>query len=87
MKHVPLRTCIVCRAQKDKSELLRIVRTADGSISVDRSGKAAGRGAYVCDCDECKNALVKKRVLNRVFKTQLGQGVYDALASALGDGQ
>lgn len=87
MKHIPLRTCIVCRAQKDKSELLRIVKSADGAITVDRSGKAAGRGAYVCDRDECKDALIKKRVLNRVFKTQLDQSVYDALSSELGGGQ
>ncbi len=86
MKHVPLRTCVVCRAQKDKSELLRIVKR-DDAVEIDRSGKAAGRGAYVCDCDECKRALLKKRVLNRVYKTQLDQSVYDALAKELGGAQ
>ncbi len=86
MKHVPLRTCVVCRAQKDKSELLRIVKR-DDAVEIDRSGKAAGRGAYVCDCDECKSALLKKRMLNRVYKTQLDQSVYDALAKELGGAQ
>ena len=85
MKHIPMRTCIVCRAQKDKSELVRIVKSSDGAITVDRSGKAAGRGAYLCDTAECKSALVKRRVLNKVFKTQIDKSVYDALEAALGD--
>ena len=48
MKHIPLRSCIVCRRQKDKSELLRIVRQPDGAVVIDATGKPAGRGATAC---------------------------------------
>lgn len=91
MKHVPLRSCIVCRQQKDKSELLRIVRSSDGEISLDTTGRAAGRGAYVCNCDECVTGAVKKRVFNRVFKEQVDGSVYERLLEDYGrmktDGQ
>lgn len=81
MKHVPLRSCVVCRRQKEKSELLRIVRTSDGSVVFDPSGKQAGRGAYVCRSDECVQCAIKKRALNRVYKQQLPDTVYDKLES------
>ncbi len=80
MKHVPQRSCIACRMQKDKSELVRIVRGADGEIAVDVTGRMPGRGAYVCRNAECMNAVIAKRALNRVYKTQLDKSVYDALA-------
>lgn len=79
MKHVPMRSCIVCRAQKDKSALVRLVRKSDGTVSVDMTGKEPGRGAYVCAEGSCKADLVKKRVLNKVFKQQVPQEVYESL--------
>lgn len=84
MKHIPQRTCIVCREQKDKSELVRIVKNSEGVVLADESGKAAGRGAYVCKCRDCVEQLVKKRALNRAFKTQLPAEVYEKLGEALG---
>lgn len=83
MKHVPERTCIVCRSQRDKSELIRIVKTKDGAVVVDTSGKAAGRGAYVCRSSECISALAKKRALNRSLKTELNADVYAELEKEL----
>ncbi len=83
MKHVPLRTCVVCRNQKEKSELVRIVKAKDGRIFVDDGGRAEGRGAYVCKCESCMTDALKKKALNRVFKTQIPQETYDALYAAV----
>lgn len=82
MKHIPQRTCIVCRRQKDKSELLRVVRKPDGSFEVDSDGRAAGRGAYICRQGDCFCSAIKKRALNRAFKDQIANEVYDELAKA-----
>ena len=61
MKHVPQRTCIVCREMRPKRELVRVVRQPDGVILVDESGKANGRGAYVCRRFQCwQQALAGK---------------------------
>jgi len=62
-KHIPLRTCISCRETKSKRELLRIVRTPDGHVLIDATGKKSGRGAYLCARLSCwKNALKSKRL-------------------------
>ena len=81
MKHIPVRTCIVCREGKDKAELLRIVRGSDGTVSVDMSGKASGRGAYVCRNAECTAALTKKHLLDKAYKCKMPQTVYDGLCA------
>ncbi|MCH5162972.1 MAG: YlxR family protein [Clostridiales bacterium] len=83
MKHTPLRSCIVCREQKAKNELVRIVRQSGGAIAVDVTGRMDGRGAYVCRNDKCITELIKKRALNRVFKTQVDAEVYTALQEDL----
>ncbi len=84
MKHVPMRSCIVCRQVKDKSELLRIVRTADGEFALDTTGRALGRGAYVCRDGECMNLMTKKRALSRAFKQEIPQDAYDKLLREYG---
>ncbi|HZU69247.1 MAG TPA: YlxR family protein [Ktedonobacteraceae bacterium] len=62
-KHVPLRSCISCRVTKPKRELLRVVRTPDGHVFVDATGKKSGRGAYLCARLSCwENAIKKKRI-------------------------
>ena len=62
-KHVPLRTCISCRETKSKRELLRVVRTPDGHVHIDATGKKSGRGAYLCAKLSCwKNVLKSKRL-------------------------
>ena len=62
-KHLPLRTCVSCRETKPKRELLRIVRTPDGHVLIDATGKKSGRGAYLCAKYSCwENALKKKRL-------------------------
>jgi predicted RNA-binding protein YlxR (DUF448 family) len=63
VKHIPMRTCVSCRTSKPKRELLRVVRTPDGHVQLDASGKKAGRGAYLCARLSCwENALKRKRL-------------------------
>lgn len=78
MKHVPLRTCIVCRSQKDKASLLRVVKTSDGSLVIDKDGRTNGRGSYVCK-DGCMAVAIKKHLFNKAYKTQFPESVYESL--------
>lgn len=76
MKNKPQRTCMACREMKDKNELLRVVKNNQGEIFVDTTGKANGRGAYVCKNKECFNKLKKSKGLSRAFKMQIDEEVY-----------
>lgn len=78
-KNVPMRTCIACREMKPKKEMLRVVRNADGEIFLDLTGKAAGRGAYVCGAEECMKKLNAKKLLNKAFSTNVSTEVYVGL--------
>ncbi len=77
-KTVPLRMCIACREMKEKYSMLRIVKN-DLGISIDFSGKASGRGAYICDRVECIEKLQKQRLLNRTFSTDVPMEVYQRI--------
>ena len=74
-----LRMCIVCRGQSDKKVLLRIVKNKDGEIFVDKTGKANGRGAYVCKEKACFEKLCKTKALNRAFKCNVPESVYQKI--------
>ena len=75
-KSIPMRTCIACREVKPKKEMLRVVRTAEGEILADPSGKLAGRGAYICGSEECMKKLNGKKLLNKAFSTEVSAAVY-----------
>ena len=76
----PQRMCIACRRLFDKRDLLRIVRTPQGEVTFDPTGKAAGRGAYLCKDPECLKKTVKAKLLNKVFKTEISDEAYRALS-------
>lgn len=76
VKKVPMRTCVACRTSKDKRDMLRIVRSPEGVISLDKTGKASGRGAYICGDAECIKKLKKQKVLNKVFSCEVPEEVY-----------
>lgn len=78
-RKIPLRTCIACRAEKPKGELMRVVKNADGEIKLDFTGKAAGRGAYVCKSADCVKKLRKARLLNKSFSAAVSDEVYAAI--------
>ncbi len=69
-KHIPQRTCVICRQKFDKRHLMRLVRTKDG-VFLDTSGKRDGRGAYLCDNTECRNRAVSTDILNKALRTVL----------------
>ena len=85
-KHEPLRMCIACREMKPKKEMLRVVKNADGEINADPTGKAPGRGAYICSEPECLKKLMGKRLLNKAFSSNVTQEVYrDVEEGTLGE--
>ncbi len=72
-KHKPQRTCIVCRETQDKRALIRVVRTPEGRVIVDPTGKANGRGAYLCQQKSCWEKSLQKQLLTRALKTTLSE--------------
>lgn len=70
-RHVPQRTCVVCRTTGDKRSLTRLVRTPDEGVQVDPTGKRAGRGAYLCDQASCWERAAASDVLERALRTTL----------------
>ena len=79
IKKIPLRQCVACRQLKSKKQKLRIVKNSEGKVFLDFSGKAAGRGAYICDDPECIKKLRKARLINKVFSCEVGDEVYSAI--------
>lgn len=75
-KKIPLRTCIACREEKPKKEMLRIVKNAAGEIKLDLSGKLSGRGAYICDNAACFEKLIKCKLLHKAFSCDVPESVY-----------
>ncbi|MBR5291861.1 MAG: YlxR family protein [Clostridia bacterium] len=82
-KKVPMRMCVGCREMKPKKELLRIVRSPEGEVSVDRTGKASGRGAYICVGVECLNKAQKTKALERALEHSVSDEVFDRLHSEI----
>ena len=84
-RKIPLRKCLGCCEMKDKRTLVRIVRSKEGVISVDLTGKMPGRGAYICRDVSCLNMAVKAKRLERAFSTKIEPEIYDRLRSELGE--
>ncbi len=78
-KKIPQRKCIACQDREAKRALIRIVKNKDGEVFVDFTGKANGRGAYICNHIECLEQAIKSKALNRAFKIEIPQEVYDKL--------
>lgn len=79
VKKIPQRQCVGCRTMKDKKSLLRLVKTPEGDILLDATGKKSGRGAYVCPDSECLKKARKSRALERALETAIPDAVYEAL--------
>ena len=84
-KKKPERTCMACNEQKEKQELLRIVRSKEGIIEVDLTGKKSGRGAYICKNLECLEKVIKTKRLERVFEKEISSEVYDCIRGVIVD--
>ena len=84
MKKIPMRMCTGCGEMKPKRELIRVVKSPEGEIALDKTGRLPGRGAYVCPDLECLKKARKTRRLERVFSLAIPEEVYDALEKELG---
>jgi len=82
-KKIPMRQCLGCREMKPKRELIRVVRSPEGDISLDFKGKASGRGAYVCPDAQCLKKAVKAKALERAFSCQIPQEIYDKISEQM----
>lgn len=78
-KKIPLRQCLGCREMKPKRELIRVVRSPEGDVSLDFNGRKPGRGAYVCPNMECLKKARKARALERAFSAQIPEEVWNGL--------
>jgi len=85
-KKIPMRQCVGCREMKPKKELIRVVRSPEGAISLDFRGKAPGRGAYLCPDAACLKRATKAKALNRAFETDIPQEIYDQLLQEMEEG-
>lgn len=84
-RHIPQRTCIVCRQVKEKRELVRLVRTPEGSIEIDRSGKMTGRGAYLCHRPQCWETGLKNNKLEHALRGKLTGANRERLTASSSD--
>jgi len=78
-KKIPLRQCVGCGEMKGKKDMMRVLKTAEGDICLDTTGKKNGRGAYLCKSDECLKKARKNKGLERSFKMSIPNEVYDSL--------
>lgn len=79
VKKIPLRKCLGCSEGKPKRELIRIVKNKDGDIFVDLTGKANGRGAYICKNSDCLEKAIKSKRLNKALEIEVPDKIYDDL--------
>ena len=83
MKNIPQRTCSVCRTQKNKNELLRIVKNKDNIINVDESGKLSGRGAYICYDMGCLEKAKKRKGLEKALEIKIEDEIYEQMKNLI----
>ena len=85
VKKIPMRKCIGCQQMKQKNELVRVVHSKDGEMSVDLTGKKSGRGAYICHSKACFEKARKTRQIERAFKTNVPDEIYNELLNGAKD--
>ena len=82
-KQIPLRQCIGCREMKAKSELVRIIKTPEGEVCLDKTGRMNGRGAYICLNKDCYKRAVKSKGIEKSLKMAIPEDIYDAIGKEL----
>ena len=87
VKKIPMRQCLGCSEHKPKAELLRVVLSPDGEVSLDFTGKKSGRGAYICKDAKCLKKAQKSRRIDKSLATEIPDEVYERLAAELEDGE
>jgi predicted RNA-binding protein YlxR (DUF448 family) len=82
-RKIPMRMCVGCREMKPKAQLLRVVKPQEGQAHIDRTGKAPGRGAYICGQIECFKKARKSRALERALDAKIDEAVFDQLEASI----
>lgn len=85
MKSQPQRTCMGCNDKKDKKDLIRIVKNKKNEISIDKTGKKEGRGAYICDDIKCLEKVIKSKRLEKIFDMKISEEIYENLRGVIID--
>lgn len=83
MKKIVQRTCLGCKEAKEKKDLIRIVKQNDGNIFIDKTGKANGRGAYICNNVECLEKAIKSKRLDKAFEQKIDSKIYESLRGVI----
>lgn len=83
IKKKPARRCVACNEQKEKKDLIRIVRTPEKNIEIDLTGKKNGRGAYICRDEECLKKLIKSKRLESIFEVEIKPEFYEDLRGVI----
>lgn len=86
-KKIPIRTCLGCGEPKEKRDLIRVVRSPEGELSIDLTGKKSGRGAYICKSTECFKKARKARRFERSFEMAIPEEIYERLEAELEAGE
>lgn len=82
-RKIPLRVCAGCQEQKNKKDMIRIVRTPEGTVEIDKTGKKSGRGVYICPTADCLEKAYKEHRLERSLKAKVSEDIYAALRQEL----
>ena len=85
VKKIPVRQCLGCNEHKPKAELIRVVRSPEGEISLDTRGKKSGRGAYICHNVKCLNKARKSKRIERALDCEIPDEIYDAMEAELSE--
>ena len=83
VKKKPTRTCMACNEKKEKQELLREVRTVEGNIEADLTGKKNGRGAYICKSEDCLNKVIESKKLERILEKEISPEIYESIRGVI----
>lgn len=83
MKKQPQRTCMGCNSKKDKKDFIRIVKNKEQLISIDKTGKKEGRGAYICNDIQCLEKAIKSKRLEKVFEMKISEEIYENLRGVI----
>ena len=84
-KKIPTRKCVGCGEMRDNKEMIRVIRTPEGEICLDVTGRANGRGAYICNSAECLKKAVKNRGLEKSLKAQIPGDILEKMNKELGE--
>ncbi len=85
MKKIPQRTCMGCSTKKNKTDLIRIVRSKENEINIDKTGKMQGRGAYICNNIDCLERVIRSKRLEKVLETKITEDIYNKLRGVIID--